>query len=552
MPGDTEVMQRLVRSSAVFVVVAAGIQAGQARSQAPTVDTSVPAHPGGSGSLLGQAPGDRGSTLGPGPGAGGGGFDNAPVGGILGGRPGASTPKGVPTSITRSGEQAGPTALQTPVSAPAPQPVSPTAQPFYGTLEITSGAEDEGAEGGLTLDRAIDVTLKRSLDLRAKYQEIPMARADTLQASLRSNPIFYQDGQLLQYRGASTQFTRAAPGGPSQYDTNITYPLDISHKRQARTEVATRAERVLEAQFQDAVRNRVDDVYEAYVTALGARQTARYAAKSVKGLEQMVTLTEHLLKQGQIPLSDLNLVKIKLQTARLGRIDADTAYRKARLTLGSLMNLSNEEARSFELKGSIEDTAAPPPPLDELTRLALELRPDVISYRLGISRAEADVRLAKANALSDFYVLWQPYTFQDNSPYGLKSQYSWALGVTVPLPIYNRNQGGIERAKINVGQSQIQLADLERQLRIDVESAFLEYEVTKRLVDDLRNIVEPEARQVRDSAFKLWLGGGSSLIAYLQAQLEYNAVVKQYLDTAIRHRQSMLSLNTTVGRRIMP
>ena len=135
------------------------------------------------------------------------------------------------------------------------------------------------------------------------------------------------------------------------------------------------------------------------------------------------------------------------------------------------MNLTNDEARSFELKGSISDSAPAPPPLDELTRMALEFRPDVISYRLGVSRAEADVRLAKANALSDVYVLWQPYTFQDNSPYGLRSQYSWALGVTVPLPIYNRNQGGIERAKINVGQSQIQLADLERQLKIDVEKA---------------------------------------------------------------------------------
>jgi cobalt-zinc-cadmium efflux system outer membrane protein len=486
------------------------------------------------------------------PGSGGGAYVNAPQGGILGGRAGVSTPRGIPTSITSPGAGIEPTALQTPVSAPPPQPVGPTSTPFYGTLEIATGPEDDGPPDGLTLDRAIDITLERSLDLRAKFQEIPMARADTLQASLRSNPIFYQDGQLLQYRGSSTQFTRAAPGGPSQFDTNITYPFDISHKRQARTEVATRAERVLEAQFQDAVRSRIDDIYGAYVTALGARQTARYAAKSVKGLEQMVALNESLLQKGQIPLSDLNLVKIKLQTARLGLVDAEASYRKAKLALGSLMNLTNEEARSYELKGSISDSAENPPPLDELTRMALEFRPDVISFRLGVSRAEADVRLARANALSDVYVLWQPYTFQDNSPYGLRSQYSWALGVTVPMPIYNRNQGGIERARINVGQSQMQLADQERQLRIDVEQALREYEISKQLVDDLRNVVEPDARQVRDSAFRLWMGGQTSLIAYLQAQLDYNEIVKQYLDTAMRHRQSMLSLNTTVGRRIMP
>src|SRR5262249_36638705 len=160
-----------------------------------------------------------------------------------------------------------------------------------------------------------------------------------------------------------------------------------------------------------------------------------------------------------------------------------------KISLGSLLNFTNAEARSYELKGSIIDSAPPPPQADDLTRMALELRPDVQAFRLGISRAQADVRLAKANALSDFYVLWQPYTFQDNSPYGLRSQYSWAIGLTAPLPIYNRNQGGIERAKINVSQSQIELADQERQVRIDVEQAVMEYEISKRLVEDLKNLV---------------------------------------------------------------
>jgi outer membrane protein, heavy metal efflux system len=103
-----------------------------------------------------------------------------------------------------------------------------------------------------------------------------------------------------------------------------------------------------------------------------------------------------------------------------------------------------------------------------------------------------------------------------------------------------------------VTQSQVQLSDAERQLLIDVEKAVQEYEVSKRLVQDLRNDVIPDATQVRDSAKRLWQGGDTSLLNFLQAQLDYNDVVKQYVDTAIRHRQSMLDLNTAVGRRILP
>ena len=157
-----------------------------------------------------------------------------------------------------------------------------------------------------------------------------------------------------------------------------------------------------------------------------ARQLLRYSRQSVKGLESLAARTEELYKGKSVSLGDLNRVRIQLRTARLGLVDAEAAYRKAKLDLGSLMNLTREEAEALELRGSISDTAPLPPRVEELRRIALESRPDVISYRLGVSRAEADVRLARANRYSDIFVLFQPYTFQDNSPYGLKSGTSWA------------------------------------------------------------------------------------------------------------------------------
>src|SRR5262249_14112979 len=163
---------------------------------------------------------------------------------------------------------------------------------------------------------------------------------------------------------------------------NIVYPLDVSRKRQARTVVAAQAERVLEAQYQDAVRNRIDDVYGAYINALGARQTVRYAVQSVKGLERLTALTQELHDKGQIPLADLNLAENKLRIARLGLHDAEASYRKAKLDLGSLMNLTVQEAAAIELRGSIRVAAPPPPPVEELRRIALADRPDVAAFRL--------------------------------------------------------------------------------------------------------------------------------------------------------------------------
>ncbi|MHB1557478.1 MAG: TolC family protein [Isosphaeraceae bacterium] len=316
--------------------------------------------------------------------------------------------------------------------------------------------------------------------------------------------------------------------------------------------MAAHAEKVLEAQYQDAVRQRIDDVYSAYVTALAARQTLRYARESVRGLTSLEARTRELYRSLSVSEAEWNRVRIQLRTAQLGFADAEAAMRKARLDLGTLMNLTNAESRAIELRGTIDDAAPPPPALDQLQQIALDSRPDLAAYRLGLGRARADVKLANASAYNDVYLLYQPYTFQDNQPFGLKSTYGWAVGMTVTLPLFNRNQGGIQRANLNVTQSQLELDDLRPQILVDVEKALEEYQITRREVEELRREVVPVARQVANDALKLYLSGETSIINYINAQLEFNQIAKQYLDTAVRHRLSMLDLNTATGRRLLP
>ena len=86
-------------------------------------------------------------------------------------------------------------------------------------------------------------------------------------------------------------------------------------------------------------------------TRWGHAKRSVYANKSVDGYEKLTTLTTQLHDRGQIPLADLNLVKIKLRIARLGLVDAEAAYRKAKLDLGSLMNLTLTRSRRSSCAG---------------------------------------------------------------------------------------------------------------------------------------------------------------------------------------------------------
>jgi cobalt-zinc-cadmium efflux system outer membrane protein len=453
-----------------------------------------------------------------------------------------SSPR-VPASLSGPGR---------PIGAPeAGLPILPEALPraeipVFGRLALPTGPEEEGPATGLTLDAAIETLIRNNLDLRAKAYEIPMAQADILTASLRANPLFFADSQLIPYGN----YTPERPGGQTQYDININYPLDVTRKRQARTRVAYAAKRIVEAQYQDAVRLAINELYNAYVDALAARETVRLSEASVEGLREVVRITEEQQKRGAKTGADVRKVEVQLRTAEIALAEAKVAYDDAIRNLGLLLGLP--AGQTFELRGTLRDPFNPPPPVSVLTQRALQLRPDLNAFRLGITRATEEYRLARANRLNDLYLLYQPYTFQNNEPIGLKSPHSWAVGLTVPLPIYNRNQGNIQRAKWNVAQSQVELEDRERRIIAEVERAVMAYSVTRQSVDRFEREVLPASNQTLETALRLYRLGEEGLLAFLVAQSEYNANVRQYYEALVRHRRSMLQLNTTIGERVLP
>ncbi|ODU00918.1 MAG: hypothetical protein ABS79_02595 [Planctomycetes bacterium SCN 63-9] len=485
----------------------------------------------------------EGSSLGPSPGEGGASL-NSPGSqeNTLGGRAGTSAPRIVPNESAPRGFGRR--------ARPEVQPITPIADPdipIFGPLSLPS-SRNEPVPGGLTLDDAIERLVRHNRELRAKFLELPQARADVLTASLRANPILYADSQLIPYGSYSKQ--RA--GGPTQYDVNITWPLDVTGKRKSRTVVAHQILHVLEAQYQDAVRLQIGNLYMAYVDAIAARETVLYSQTAVAGLDQVEEIAKTRLKAKVTTPAEVNRLVIQREAAAAELAQAKLARIEAHRTLDILLDMPPDEPEDLKIAGSLAGPTATAPEVDSLIQLALTSRPDLNAFKLGVRRAEADVRLARAERLSDLYLLAQPYTFQDNRPFGTQSAHSWAMGITVPLPLFNRNQGNIERAKINVGQSQIELSAMEQRVVADVRRAHGQFNLTRDSLVKYERDMLPAASQVLDEAMRLYRGGEADFGTFLNARRDYNEAIRLYLDTLIRHRRSQLNLNTVVGCRILP
>jgi cobalt-zinc-cadmium efflux system outer membrane protein len=519
-----------VAGAAIVMLVAAS-----AKAQGPQFDVGAPPGAAGGSSAVGQPLGaanfpDFGSP------------SNAPFSGRAG-------PMGahIPAS-----------ALQTPgvpvvVGVGAQQTIKQNAQPLEipqvgEGVELSTEITTYGKSGGMTLDAAIEQLVKENLDLLAAKLEVPMSEADVLTANLRANPIFYADTQLIPYG----HFSFLRPGGPPQSDININYPLDLSFKRLARTRSAREARSSIEAQLQDAVRNQIDNLYTQHVGVVQAGLTLQLQEVYRNGLVKLEAVARARLDQGSIKPADYLAVKANVQKAELNVQEAKQAKIKANRAFALILNLPLEDVDSIDVLDPIGQLQGLPMTRQELIQKAIDKRPDLLAWKFGLRRAEADFKLAKANGYPDVYVLYQPYTFQNNTYLGVPSAYSWTLGITASIPLYNRNQGNVTRAKVNIHQSALQIKSAERVVVSDVLNAAQELEQSKAAVAQFRAEILPPAKEVRDTAYKRMMGGELSMDDYLDAQQDYNEYVRAYRDALIRHRNAILDLNTAVGERILP
>jgi cobalt-zinc-cadmium efflux system outer membrane protein len=516
-----------------------------ALGQQAQVDTGGPPGIPGGGGKLGNAPGDpnAGSMIGPALGASGtSSFDVLQGGGPISGRLGPSASRAPATIFAPPGPN--------PAAAPPfrPTPSQPVTLPNYGSIEETGLADDPGPPNGLTLDAAIEQYVRNNLNIVAYRFEIPMAEADVLTASLRNNPIFYADSQLIPYG----QYSNSRPGGPLQFDVNITIPLDVNNKRRARVLVAQRAKRATQAQLQDAIRQGIDNLYTVYVDVQAARQNLIISQAGLRNIGELERRTRERFINKDVSRGTLDAVVVQLRQTELQVRESIQKLAQAKRALAIQLNILPSQADRLELRASLKDQRPLPMTPEKLTETALNVRPDLMAVRLGISRAQADVALAERNRFQDVYVLLQPYTFQNNQPFGTKSATSYAIGLTANLPIVNRNQGNIARAQYNVRQTRVEYQALERQVILDVDGAIREYLLSLEATVEYDRRIVPGQRSALAEVRKNYDAGTVSVGDYLDALKDFNEVYRAYRDALVRYRRAALDLNTAVGIRIVP
>jgi len=392
----------------------------------------------------------------------------------------------------------------------------------------------------ITLDEAIQMALQHNHNLLAARTTIQQSQAEEVTANLRPNPSLFADWEYLpiNHSDQNAQYLQDSTEG----DLGLSYLIERGKKRQHRLQAAKDITAQTRSLVTDNERGLTFNTASLFVNVQLAESTLELADKDLKSFQKTVDLGQLRYDKGAI--SEDDYLKIKLQLLQF-----ETDYQAAELAkvqaLSDLRQLLGYESVSADydvagpfdyqpLKGNLED----------FQLKALQNRPDLRAARQGITAATSQYELQKAIGKQDV-------TVQGN--------YSHVNGInaasfygSIPLPIFNRNQGEIARTRVTITQAQEQEKATNGQALTDVRDAYEGLLVSDRIVQLYRSGYLDVAQKDRDIAEYAYQRGAVSLLDFLDAERNYRATQLAYRQALASYLLALEQLRQAVGTRALP
>src|SRR5579864_8295296 len=345
-------------------------------------------------------------------------------------------------------------------TAAAPDQAAPQATPSAPAPAASAPQSDRPAATQITLEQAISLALTNSPAIKAARTQIQQSQAQEITANLRPNPTLSWDSQFIPI--FSGDFSTDTLNNLQQFDIGVGYLFERGHKRQNRLQAARDQTAVTAAQVADTERALVFNVAQQFINVLLANSTLQFAIANLNSFQDTVTISEQRYRAGDI--SEGDVLKIKLQLLQF-QTDVSSARVAKVQALGSLRQLIGyaNVPQDYDVAGDL-DYQPLKASLADLQVKALAERPDLKAAQKGIQAANSQIGLAKANGKVDVNA---------SASYShVSGASSTSLFFSVPLPLFNRNQGEIARTKFALTGAELTAKAAEDTVMTDVTNAY--------------------------------------------------------------------------------
>ena len=400
------------------------------------------------------------------------------------------------------------------------------------------------AQQALTWDQVRAKFEETNPTLKADALGVDEMKAEEITAFLRPNPQFTMlaDGtQIVPHDGAWTPFR-----GTYEQPT-FSYLHERDHKRELRLKSAQEGTQIAQSQHEDLDRTLIFTLRSAFVQTLQAKFVLDLARKDLDYYDKIIQISRDRFRAGDIAQIDLDRIELLRVQYESEIQNAIVNLRTAKIQLLQLLN-DRTPVDQFDVDGPYdfsEDLA----PLEDFRNTALDARPDLRAALQSLQQADTNHKLAEANGSTDpTYSAWYTHNSSNNNPNGIQTL---GLSVSIPLRIFDKNQGEKKRTQIDIGKNQ-QLTEASRaQVFSDVDSAYEIVRSNIALLKPYKAQYNAQALRVRDTVTYSYEHGGSSLMDFLNAQSDYRTVQLAYAQLIGAYLTAAGQLNLAVGREVI-
>ncbi len=396
-----------------------------------------------------------------------------------------------------------------------------------------SAAGQAPVPAALSLEEALRLAEANNPRLAVARQEAALSDADVIEARQRPNPEFEIESEGFR-PGASTGFANG-----QELSLRIAQPLELGTRRGARIEAANAGRAAARARLADVVRQVRREVGRASFARAAARAETVAAQAALEEIDRIIAVNRARYEQGEVSGGELRRLEVERLRFADDLLTADLAVRQATSELRAAIGTGRLDDSIVPTEGLDVPATAALPRADAALAAALERRPDIVALRHERERAQAEMRLQRALRLPAPTIAGG-YK-RDFGDQGI------ILGLSIPLPIFDRNQAGQRRSDAARRLADARLRQAETAVALEVQQALDLLEVSRRRADALERDYLVRAREARDSVAASYRLGEADLIDYLDAQRAFRDVQRAHSRALVELRLSLFELQAVIG-----
>jgi len=376
----------------------------------------------------------------------------------------------------------------------------------------------------LTLDQALQTAFARNPDLAAAQWEIGIAEGDRQQAGLIPNPEVSWEAEDTRRDSRTTTVM-------------LSQPIELGGKRGARIDVASRAQDAAGIELQRKRNALRADVIQAFTSAQTAQQRLQLSRQSLQLAEHGLRVALGRIEAGKSsPVegtrAQVQRSEVRLELSRAER-DQANAYQQLAQVMGAPIPTSTT------VQTATQSMPAVPPPTRLLERLneTAELR----LATLQIDQREASLGLEKAQRIPDL-------TVSIGSQYSeLERERVNVVGLSMPIPLFNRNQGNVLAAARRTDQARDLRNATELRLRSEIQTTLEQWQTANGEVQAFNQTILPAAQRAVDSATRGFEMGKFGFLDVLDAQRTLISARTQYLQAVAEATDARVRIERIFG-----